>query len=75
MIAKHRHFSMSDRDESAKKNWLGIGPVLYQQPSDLLNAVDAFLTELGPERIIAINWRESEYEFVCGVVVWYWESS
>ena len=69
MTAKHRLFDVNDGDGTS--SWWGEGRK-YNSEEELLLAVDAFLTELGPERVIAVHHRNSQ-DFTFGsILVWYW---
>ena len=71
MTATHRVFSIFEHD--GKPNWLGIEGKKYDSTDDMLRAVDTFLTDIGPTRIISVHGMDGDSVWIQGVVVWYWQ--
>jgi hypothetical protein len=71
MTATRRIFDICDEKDGAP-NWLVCHGSKYYGAKDLLDDVDKFLTELGKDRIIAVNSHSSAEFYISRVIVWYW---
>lgn len=71
MRAKYHYLSMSDLD-GKPTGWLKTEGHKYDHEGELYADVAAFLTTLGPERVISVNVLRAPDMFT-HVIIWYWE--